>query len=419
MRGVSADNDVGLAMNDRQDIIYLVHRLPYPPNKGDKIRSYHLLCHLLDRYNVHLGCFVDDDADSVFVPEVRKMCKSLYVGNINPALARIGSLRGLLTGEPLSIPYYRNGGMAKWVRHTMQQNAVAAIVGFSSPTAQFVLGAEYSHLTRLMDLVDIDSDKWRQYADKTSGPMRWIYRREAERLLDFEQQIAREFDGVMLVSDNESDMFRNQVGAFADKIYTVCNGVDVGYFDPAGHFENPFPDGALPLVFTGMMDYWPNVDAMSWFAREILPAVRAKNGDAGLWVVGASPTREVQSLAELAGVTVTGKVPDVRPYLKHAALVVAPLRIARGVQNKVLEALAMERSVVSTSQAAAGLSNRSEAPLTIADDADTFAAAVIAALNTDAVTKGGATPRQYVLDNYDWTRNLSLVDQLLSGESVR
>ena len=399
------------------EIIFLVHRLPFPPDKGDKIRSFHLLKHLCANYDVHLGCFIDDPNDERYVDDVAGLCASTKIGRINPGLARVRSLRGLLYGQALSVPYYFDKAMAGWVDTTLQDRDIASVVAYSSPMGQYVMGARYQDYRRIMDFVDVDSDKWRQYAEGKSWPMSWIYNREAKRLLDFERQVAREFDASVFVTSNEVDLFDKLAPETSRKHFAVANGVATDYFDPAIEFENPYPEYTLPIVFTGMMDYWANVDAVSWFAKEVLPEIRAHNSSAEFWIVGASPTKDVLALDSLEGVHVTGRVPDVRPYLKHAELAVAPLRIARGMQNKVLEALAMGCPVLCTSHAATGLQQSATMPVTVLDDAKAMAAAAIRALGDSETETAHRTARRYTLDNYGWGQNLAQFERIHTGSA--
>lgn len=401
-----------------KDILYLVHRLPYPPNKGDKIRSFNLLKHLAASNNVHLGCFVDDRADYKYIADLDEYCASVSAVPLNAAAAKFASLRGLLSSEALSVPYYASREMHRWVRETIENRGISAVVCFSSPMAQFVAGTEFEHMTRIMDLVDIDSDKWRQYAKQSRWPKQWIYAREARLLADYERTIAADFDAVLFVSDGEADMFTAQVEEFGSKVHAMRNGVATDYFCADPQRISPYDVGSRTLVFTGMMNYWPNEDATRWFAESVLPLVRSERPDAEFWIVGAQPSRGVQQLATLPGVQVTGAVDDVRPYLQHADLVVAPLRIARGVQNKVLEALAMGKRVVCTPDAAFGLHSADEAPLDVAADATGFAASVLRALEAENSAGISAAARDYVLAHYDWPTNLSVIDSLLDAAGV-
>ena len=388
------------------DVLFLAHRLPYPPDKGDKIRSYHLLQTLRSRFSVHLGCFVDDPHDQPYIAQVDALCTSTKIVSLSPAAARVRSLTALLRGQALSIRYFFDRGLAEWVHHTLENKGIRYIVAYSSPMAQYVSGDVATGRCRVMDFGDADSDKWRQYSEATLPPMRQLYAREARKLADWEREIARTFDAASFVTQNEVQLFDRISPETRNKHHVVPNGVDTAFFDPELDYPVPYSAGTLPLVFTGMMNYRPNVDAVVWFARRIFPAVLQRLPTARLWVVGAAPTREVRSLRRYPGVTVTGRVPDVRPYLKHAALAVAPLRIARGVQNKVLEAMAMGCRVLCSAEAAAGLGHSPEPPITIAHSEAEFASAALQILSGSPGANGQAG-RRYVVDNYNWATNLS------------
>jgi sugar transferase (PEP-CTERM/EpsH1 system associated) len=271
-------------------------------------------------------------------------------------------------------------------------------------------------LRLIVDLVDVDSEKWRAYAGKASGPMRFLYRREARLVLALERRVAHEADYSTFVSDAEAGMFRELVPDRADRIVGISNGVDCGYFDPAAGFASPFNVGVSNFVFTGTMDYVPNVDAVTWFANTILPLVRRSLPDAQFHIVGANPTSAVRSLAKLRGVYVTGRVPDVRPYLANATAAVAPMRIARGIQNKVLEAMAMARPVIVTADALEGIAAVPDSELLLADSAPAFAAAAyrVAADVTEGRRIGGAA-RERVVADFSWEGRLRGFDRLLAG----
>ena len=397
-----------------KDVLFLVHRLPFPPDKGDKIRSYHLLRHLADRYNVHLGCFIDDEHDEQYRAQVESFCASSMICKLNPLYARARSTTALLTGEPMSWPYYRDDKLQGWIDDTLRTRQISSIVCYSSPMSQYVVGTEFEG-RRTMDFVDVDSDKWRQYAENKGWPMRWVYAREARRLLDFERQVAQTFDASVFVTPNEVALFDDLAPDSRGKHFSVANGVADDYFDPSLEFSSPYGESTKAIVFTGMMDYWANVDAVSWFAKQVFPTVRGRDDAVEFWIVGASPTDEVNALTAIDGVRVTGRVPDVRPYLKHANVAVAPLRIARGIQNKVLEALAMDCPVICTTQAASGLKEIENMPVAITDDADKFAEAVRDVIRASKDRSSGSHARQYVLEHYGWSHNLEEFERIHDG----
>lgn len=392
------------------DLLLLVHRIPYPPNKGDKIRSYHLLQHLAAHYRVHLATFVDDPDDWQHRTRVQALCTSSHFAPLHPAMARVRSLGALLGNRSLSLDYYRNAELRDWVAQTMATHKVKRIVVFSSAMAQYA--EPYPQARRVVDLCDVDSDKWRQYADKKSWPMSMLYRHEAKQLLAYERKVARECDAALLVSAPEAELFKSLAPESVARIGFFNNGVDTAYFTPDAPYDNPFPAGKQALVFTGAMDYWPNVDAVSWFAKEIFPAILQRHPEALFVIVGARPSGEVQALAALPGVLVTGTVPDVRPYVAHASACVAPLRIARGIQNKVLEAMSMARTVLVSPQALEGIKATPGRDLQLAADGAAFIAACHAALDAPDPAIGQAA-RATVVDIYGWASNLAPVLTLL------
>ena len=391
------------------DLLFLAHRIPYPPDKGDKIRGWHLLAHLARRQRVHLGAFVDDAEDWRHVDHLRSVCASVHLVGIAPRLGKLRALSGLVTGEPLTLPFYRDAGMQRWVDARLAAGT-GRVLTFSSAMARFVM--RRPDLRRVMDFVDIDSDKWRQYAPSKAWPLSWLYRRESEKLLAWERRVASEFDASLFVSAAEAADFQRLAPESAERVGYFHNGVDAEYFSPDRAYDNPYaadPQGNY-LVFTGVMDYWPNIDAVTWFAEQVLPALRKRHPALRFAIVGGRPTAAVRAVGERAGVRVTGRVDDVRPYLAHARAVVAPLRIARGIQNKVLEGMAMARPVVATPQALEGIVARAGAEVLVAAEADDMVAAVSAALATPAM---GAAARARVLADFAWDANLARVDELL------
>lgn len=393
-----------------EDLLFLAHRIPYPPDKGDKIRSWHMLRHLSTRWRVHLGAFVDDPADWSHEAVLGKVCADVCLRPLHPRSGRLRSLSGLLTGEALTLPYYRDAVLQRWVDAKLKAG-MGAIVVYSSAMAQFVMAAQ--DVRRVMDFVDIDSDKWRQYAPTKTWPLSWLYAREGRKLLEWERRVAQAFDASLFVSQAEARDFHRMAPESVMKVGHFNNGVDTDFFSPDPDCANPFPADCRPLVFTGAMDYWPNVDAVTWFAREVFPRVRHEIPQARFYIVGSRPDGAVQALAGEA-VTVTGRVPDVRPYLAHADAVVAPLRIARGIQNKVLEGMAMGKAVVATPQALEGILAQDGGEVWMAEDARGQAEALSRLLRDPGQARAmGEAARKRVSADYTWAPNLSRLDALL------
>jgi sugar transferase (PEP-CTERM/EpsH1 system associated) len=392
----------------KDGLLFLAHRIPFPPNKGDKIRSFHLLRHLAERYAIHLGAFVDDADDWQHAAQLQTWCASVKLVPLHPRRARLAGLTGLLNGEALTLPYYRSAALKRWADDLARAGTVTRGLAFSSAMAQFMPKLP----VRVLDMVDVDSDKWTQYAPTRRWPMSWVYAREGRKLADWEARVAADFDATLLVSDDEAKLLQTRVPAARARIGAFENGVDAEYFSPERAYPDPYPAAVRGIAFTGAMDYWPNVDAVTWFAERIFPAVREAVPAAQFTVVGSRPADAVVRLARQPGVVVTGGVPDVRPYLAHAACAVAPLRIARGVQNKVLEAMAMACPVVASPQAAEGIRAEAGRDYWLAPDEAAFAAAVVERLRA-----GGRNPqaRAGILARYDWGRNLATLDPLFDA----
>jgi sugar transferase (PEP-CTERM/EpsH1 system associated) len=393
-------------------LLFLCHRIPYPPDKGDKIRSYHLLRHLSQHFDIFLATFVDNPDDWQWVPELEKLCVDCRVETLKPSVARLRSLRGFLTDEPLSVPYYISKGMEAWIADRSRSNAIKHLLVYSSAMAQFAEALATSFTRSIVDFVDVDSDKWAQYARRKKWPLSWLYHRESRLLLDYEKRVIEQFETGLFVSASEAAMFRRLAPELAHKVGHYSNGVDATYFRPDPARENPYPAGERVLVFTGAMDYWPNIDAVTWFAREVLPSLKAFDPAVRLYIVGNNPSRSVLDLAAPGAVVVTGRVPDVRPYLQYALAAVAPMRIARGVQNKILEGMAMARPVLASPLGLEGIEAAHEQHVLVAGTCDDYLA-YYRRLCAHEFADIGAAARQLVLDQFDWDTNLTEVSMLL------
>ncbi len=394
-----------------EDLLYLVHRIPYPPNKGDKIRSYHLLKHLSQYYRVHIGTFIDDEKDWEYVGKVKELCCETCFIRLHPLAARMRSLLGLLTKHPLTLPYYRDIKLQVWVNTLLKKKPIKNILVFSSSMAQYVDISCSTH--RVIDFVDVDSDKWKQYSKTKPWPLNWVYQRESKLLLDYERKIANTFDSTTFVSETEANFFKQLAPETTEKITYFNNGVDADYFAPQKKYPNPYPNNIKALVFTGAMDYWANVDAVEWFAHNVFPVIRAQIPLVEFYIVGSRPTARVMALATSSGITVTGLVKDIRPYIAHASLVVVPLRIARGIQNKVLEAMSMEKTVIVSPQAAEGICALHGQELFVEKNERDFADRAITQIKGGPNEVMGHAARTRVLTNYSWEKILDQVDSLL------
>jgi sugar transferase (PEP-CTERM/EpsH1 system associated) len=394
------------------DLLFLAQRLPYPPTKGEKIRAFHELKYFAQYYDIHLGCLIDDPDDHQYIDALRPLCRDIYVAQVNRRIARLACLGGLLTADALSVIYFRHRGLIDWVHSVIETAVPSMTFVYSSNMAPYILDLPNTG-TRVVDLVDVDSEKWRAFAETTSGPMRLVYRREWRKIADLERRIARECDLSALVSDAEAALFASQHPDCARSIRGVSNGVDHRYFDPALDYPAVYDTSRPNFVFTGTMDYPPNADAVIWFAAEILPLIQASVPAAQFQIVGSNPSPEVLKLARRDGVFVSGRVADVRPYIAHATASVAPMRIARGIQNKVLEAMAMARPVVLTAAALEGIAADPMLETIVADTTADFAAACCRLATTTDGTAIGAAARHRIIRDYDWDATLRQFDDIL------
>ena len=398
-------------------LLYLCHRIPYPPNKGDKIRSFHLLKHLSRNHRVFLGAFIDERSDWEYTSRLDEWCEDSCFLQLKPSLAKLRSMSGFLTNQALTLPYYFDSGMARWIGSITSREKIDTVLVYSSAMAQYVLGPEFAAANRILDLVDVDSDKWRQYSKNKAWPMSWVYRREADKLFEFERKAAASLDHSFFVSSKEADLFKQLAPEIAQKVSFYNNGVDTEAFSPDLDFPSPYSDEPQVITFTGAMDYWPNGDAVIWFANEVFPAIRQKRPRAKFYIVGSNPSERVLALDSRDGVVVTGPVDDIRPYIKHAATIVAPMRIARGIQNKVLEGMAMARPVVVTSMGLEGIAARDKSEVWVVDDAPGFVERIDTILEQGDYALGVAA-RERVCNDFTWEQSLPKIDSQIERKAL-
>ncbi|HEY0594894.1 TIGR03087 family PEP-CTERM/XrtA system glycosyltransferase [Sphingopyxis sp.] len=395
------------------EILFLVHRAPWPPDRGDRIRSWHMFEALAKLAPVHVAALADNEADAALArAKMAPLCKSLSV-EVRGVSRPLALMQAVARGEPVSNRLFRNAALAHHVEALVGRGGVTHIVAFSGQMAQYV-PADFGGPV-LMDFVDVDSAKFATYAEQDRRqPLNWVHKREARVLGAYEAEIARRVDASLFVSEAEAALFRSHSGLGADHVRAVENGIDTDRFDPAISFD-VVGAGEGPLaVFTGQMDYRPNIDAVRWFAADILPLIRVRHPQARFAIVGRAPTDEVRALEKLPGVTVTGEVPDVRPWLAAADAVVAPLLLARGVQNKLLEAMAMARPVVASVAAATGVDAAPGEHLLVADGSGGLADAVCTLFDDRAGAAAmGQAARTRMIERYGWEARLSPLGALL------
>ena len=395
------------------EILFLVHRAPWPPDRGDRIRSWHMFEALAKLAPVHVAALADNEVDAALARDkMTPLCKSLAI-EVRKVSRPLALAQAVLRREPVSNRLFRNAALTRHVDQLIEQGGITHIVAFSGQMAQY-LPARFDGPV-LMDFVDVDSAKFATYAEQDKRqPLNWVHAREARMLGACEAEVARRVDASLFVSEAEAALFRSRSGPGAGKICAVENGIDTDRFDP-GLALDRVETGEGPLaVFTGQMDYRPNIDAVRWFAADILPLIRRRHPQARFAIVGRAPTDEVWALESLPGVTVTGEVPDVRPWLAAADAVVAPLLLARGVQNKLLEAMAMARPVVASAAAATGIDATPGEHLGVADDAEAMADAVCAMFDDPAAAAAmGRAARARMIARYGWGACLAPLGELL------
>ncbi len=401
------------------DILFLAHRVPFPPNRGDKIRAHHLLKRLAELAPVHVGCFAESEADRAAVAEVDAIAASHCVVDRRKPLVLAGA-EAVLAGKPVSLTAFYSPRLDHWVRQALARGTISTIVVFSGQMGQYV-SDEFAGQV-LVDLCDVDSAKFESYA--AAGERAWLNRRESRLLAAEEQRLGVRADATFLISDSEADLYRSrlQQPSLVD-IRVMGNGIDTDLFDPSR--VSPQTDMAKQagpnFCFVGQMDYRPNEEAILWGARELMPELRKRYPEAMLHVVGRSPTAPVRACGELPGVQVWGEVPDVKPFLAAASAVIAPLAIARGVQNKVLEAMSMARPVVLTQDAATGIAGVDGDHWLLSErDAEAMTASLASLVEDPANAQQiGANARAFVQSNHSWASMLKPIEALIDQLGVR
>ncbi len=397
------------------EILFLAHRLPFPPDRGDKIRSHHVLQALAALAPVHVGCLADSAAELAHEHELARIAASYCLPRRAKPLPLAG-VEALGRGVPVSLSAFRSERLANWVAKTIRERDIAAIYVYSGQMGQYLPRGWRGRL--LVDLVDVDSAKFEAYANDRSGPRAWLDAREGRLLRKIEAELVERADTTLLVSEAEADLLRSRVEGAHD-IRVLKNGIDCSHYDPAmvaphAALAKPAPQ----IVFTGQMDYAPNIAAVTRFAEAILPAVREAHPGACFHIVGRAPAEAVRKLGNRPGVTVWGAVPDVRPFLAGADIVVAPLTIARGVQNKVLEAMAMARCVLASSEAATGIDAQHGAHFVVAEDDHAFIAHAQRLLDERGEREAiGNAARKLVAAQMGWSATLATLPALVGMEA--
>ena len=397
-------------------VLFLAHRVPFPPDRGDKIRSHHVLKALAARGPVHVGCFAETATDRAAEPYLASVAETWCMPIRSKPLALAG-MEALLRRGPVSLAAFRNRRLAEWVTRTLEGHRIEAIYVFSGQMGQYVPADWTGRL--LVDLVDVDSAKFEAYARERRAPMRWIDAREARLLRREEARLAERADQTLLVTEAEAALFRSRLPEPSRcGVGVLGNGIDAALFDPERVQPHPELATAGPhFVFTGQMDYKPNVDAAVRAIDHLMPEIRAVHRFAQFHVVGRKPAAELVARHGANGARVWGEVADVRPFLAGADVVLVPLSIARGVQNKVLEAMAMARPVLVTPAAATGIAARDGEHFAVADtDVELIGRAFDLIARAEVAQSMGAAARRLVLETMSWPAMLASLPGLVGAD---
>ncbi len=395
------------------EVLFLAHRAPFPPDRGDKIRSWNILNAIAKLAPTHvLGLADRDDDPATGRNEIGAIAASVHIEF--PSFTRAQAvIKALATGQPASVCAFASRALEHRVKQLLDTRPISTIYAFSGQMAQFV-PIKREGRRFVMDFVDMDSAKFTAFADGRKGLSRFANRVEGHRLFAFEKSVARRADRSLFISEEEAGLFRTMSGIGSDRLGVLENGVDLERFGPNQTHPTVDPGGTPLLVFTGQMDYLPNVEAVGVFAREALPIIRAVHPNAVFAIVGRSPAAEVKTLSVLPGVLVVGEVPDTRDWLAAADVVVAPLRLARGVQNKILEAMAMAKPIVASTAAAEGIDAKSGHAFIIAKDSRAEARAVLDILSNPAKAMMlGKRARERVEARYGWDARMAGLPAIL------
>lgn len=390
-------------------ILFLAHRVPFPPDRGDKIRSHHVLKALAELGPVHVGCFAETAADRAAETDLARIAASWCMPARSKPLPLAG-IEAILRREPVSLAAFRHSKLSEWVEATIARYDIGSIYVFSGQMGQYVPPGWTGRF--LVDLVDVDSAKFEAYAREKSVPASWIDAREARLLAREEARLAAIADKTFLVSEAEAELLQSRLPPDTPaQVVALGNGIDTEAFEPSRIKPHPELASRGPhFVFTGQMDYKPNVDAAMRAIERIMPLVRREHPEAQFHVVGRAPVRELVARDGMNGARVWGEVPDVRPFLAAGTVVLAPLAIARGVQNKVLEAMAMARPTLVTSPVATGLPGAEGKHFAVADSDAALADRALRLLADprEADTMGKAA-RKLMVDTLSWQAALALL----------
>jgi sugar transferase (PEP-CTERM/EpsH1 system associated) len=387
-------------------ILFLTHRLPYAPNRGDRIRAFHLLKLLSAHHEVHLVSLLHDDSEASHLGDLNGLAASVRGARVAVMRNRIAAASALLGDRPLTHVLLGSPDLEAAVRDAVAPAPPDVVLAYCTGIAHAAFRHPLASVPCILDMVDVDSQKWAELAETSVFPMKSVYRREARTLRAFERAAAQRAVATTVVSERERSLAEKVLGS---PVTSVPNGVDVNFWAPRFNFEVR-PE----VVFCGVFNYEPNERGAIWLASEVWPLVKRAIPDARLKLVGMNPSPRVQELASAGSVEVTGAVPDVRPHVWQAAAAAAPLWLARGTQNKVLEALAAGLPCVVTPPVLDGLPAQARDACVARSDAAGFAEALIPMLRHPAGANERAALRDRV-KTLSWEAQLAPFLTLIEG----
>jgi polysaccharide biosynthesis protein PslH len=390
-------------------IFFISQRVPFPPDRGDKITTFNEIRHLSTKHEVHVFCLADGRRDLDNIPGLRRYAQSVTAVPVIVWTSKLRALKAMFAGGPLSVAAFNETKLHNAIGRKFAELRPDLIMIYSCNVAQYA--EHFPQVPRIMQFAELDSSRWGQFARRSRPPLRWVYAIEQRRFFAYEQHIARTFSHTLVCTAAEQRDFERLIPGVP--VSLVGNGVDLDYFRSRGVPKRP---GSI--VFTGVMDYFPNIDAVVWFCDKVLPIVQRQIPAAGLTICGSRPAAAVRHLAKRRGVTVTGRVPDTRPYLDGAEVFVAPLRMARGIQNKLLEALAMGLPCVASEAAATGTVVANGEGILAADNPEEFAEHVMRLLRDSAFRAAMAGKARATAEaNYRWDGQMARLDRVIETVS--
>ena len=388
-------------------ILFLCHRFPYPPDHGARIRAFHFIRHLSQRHSVTVATLAHSRQEVVEGQGLKEFCHEVIAEVVPSRIRWLRALGALISSEPSSVAYFRSPALQGQIDESLNAGQFDVIIVFCAFMAQYVLHWRQGY--RILDYGDIDSGKWADYSRYKRMPLSWGYGLEARKLRKYERRIAQHFHHCAVISQGEFEEFeRFEVDV---PCTIVPNGVDTEYFV----YDKGDQTGTSSIVFVGRMDYFPNVDGISYFVKEIFPLIREMLPNVELCIVGSNPTKSVRDLARVPNVSLTGYVPDVRCYLRNAVVSIAPLRIARGTQNKILEAMAMGIPTVATPEAAKGVQCIPGRDLLVAVGPTAFANEVMKIIKNATLRKRLAEAGRLRIEQvHTWEGSAKVLDTVLN-----